>query len=45
MNEPNESARDQAVLSDQQDDAADGGQLFTPEERNEFERRWTEIQT
>jgi len=45
VSEPSESTgRDEPAASEQQE-TRDEGQLFAPDERNDLEQRWSEIQT
>jgi hypothetical protein len=52
MSETSESQRDEAAdaedgaaRAEHEDDLDNGGELFAPDDREELERRWTEIQT
>ena len=46
MSEPNESPRrEEAGAASQQEDDADASRLFAPDERDELDQRWSEIQT
>ena len=45
MSEMSQSQRDEAAAPEHEDDVDDGAELFAPDDRNELEQRWTEIQT
>jgi hypothetical protein len=38
-------AEHEAAVAEHEDDRDDGGELFAPDDREELEERWTEIQT